>query len=543
MTSKDNLEEKLHELSQAIGSDDKLVENVMNRIHSAPACRAAGAGCIRKIIMKHSLTKLVAAAVIGAIAWIAIGYLSGSRNSTPKVYAAMIDALHNVNTAHVTGWTTKIHPGHTTVLDTPPDTSKRYPIEIWEWFTEGGVYRMYDRQGPVTIWQDGNLRYEYRADKDTLYIDKYKSSPQFPIEFQSFTRELEPLMMMHGDKMTCRADRITFLADRIIDGRKAQRYQIDCDNWRKEIWFDNETKHMLEINSYAFADGQWKQWRHGVCAYDQDIPASIRAYVPPDTKNVRYSLEIDPRFEKWNQRLHQIAAYYQQHPLPETMELLPRESDERIDAHSPSRLPEISDTTGYCVLPIQCSLADFLRTKIRPYGSLRVPEELQKIKLNHDLVTKYEHTSRQRADFVLDALGLEIVEITEQCDVWIALYDGRPLDPWYEVNVPVARGEARHTQPGMDWSSSPHSMKHLLESFAYYQNYDLGEDRIILIDETGLPSEPSEGQSQESIAVSSASPYWPFEIAKGWFREQFGVTFAEEIRNVTIHLVRRCDKE
>jgi len=262
---------------------------------------------------------------------------------------------------------------------------------------------------------------------------------------------------------------------------------------------------------------------------------------------VEYSSDIDPRFERYHLRLREIAAYYEQHPLPETMELLPRESDERIDAHSPSRLPNITDTTGYCVLPIQSSLADFLRTKIRPYGSLRVPEDLQKIKLNHDLVTKYEHTARDRADFVLDALGLEIVEVREQCKVWVAHYDGRPLKPWNQVMAPVARGDTRHTKPGMDWSSSPHSMKHLLEGFAYYQNYDLGENRIIVIDETGLPSESAEGQSEESVAVSSASPYWrgaeSIEIARRWFREQFGVTFTEEIRTVTVYLVRRCNRD
>jgi hypothetical protein len=498
--------------------------------------------------MKHSLTKLVAAAVIGAIAWIAIGYLSGSRNSTPKVYAAMIDALHNVNTVHVTGWTTKIHPGHTTVLDTPPDTSKRYPIEIWEWFTEGGVYRMYDRQGPVTIWQDGNLRYEYQADKDTLYIDKYKSSPQFPIEFQSFTRELEPLITRHGDKMTCRADRITFLADRIIDGRKAQRYQIDRDNWRKEIWLDNETKHMLEINSYAFADGQWKQWRHGLCEYDLDVPAHIRAYAPPDTEHVEYSSDVDPRFERYHKRLREIAAYYEEHPLPEKMELLPRLGDEANDAwYSPGRLSGITDKTGYWVFPIQSSLADFVRSRITPYGSLRVPEDLQKIQLNYDLITKNDYKWWEWADFVLDALGLEIVEVNEPCKVWIAHYDGCPLKPWQKVKGPVARGNAQHTEPGMDWNSKPQTMKDLFESFAYYQNYDLNANGIIIIDDTGLPSEPIEGQSDESVAVSSASPYWrgdeSIEIARKWFKEQFGVTFTEEIRPMTVRVVRKHEHE
>ena len=144
---------------------------------------------------------------------------------------------------------------------------------------------------------------------------------------------------------------------------------------------------------------------------------------------------------------------------------------------------------------------------------------------------------------MLDVLDLEIVEVDEQRKVWVAHYDGRSLRPWRQVKAPVMRGDTRHTKPGMDFSSNPHTMKHLLESFAYYQDYDLGADRLIIVDETGLPSESAEGRSEESVAVSSASPYWrgdeSIEIAKKWFRENFGVTFNEEIRPVTVHVVRK----
>jgi hypothetical protein len=90
-------------------------------------------------------------------------------------------------------------------------------------------------------------------------------------------------------------------------------------------------------------------------------------------------------------------------------------------------------------------------------------------------------------------------------------------------------------------------MKHLFESFAYYQDYDLWADRLIIIDETGLPSEPAEDQTDESVAVSSASPYWhgdeSIEIAEKWFKKEFGVTFTEEIRLMTVHVVRKQEHE
>ena len=199
MTTKDHLEQQLRELSEAINTDEKFAGNVMSKIHATSGTGKAGAGRVRRFIMRHSLTKIAAAAVIGFVAWIAIGYLGDSVDNTSKVYAAMIEALDHVSTVHVTGWTTRIQSHHTTINDMPYDNSKRYPIEIWEWFTEDGAHRMFERQGPITIWYDGNLRYEYQANKDTLYIDTHKLPSLLPDKFQLFTREVEPFITRHGD--------------------------------------------------------------------------------------------------------------------------------------------------------------------------------------------------------------------------------------------------------------------------------------------------------------------------------------------------------
>lgn len=483
----------------------------------------------------NRFTKLAAAAVIIIAAMIGINYFGGSIGGTSAVYAAAIKALQNVNTVHVTGWTTNVLPMHTTVLDEPLDNSKHYPIDIWEWFTENDEYRIYDRQGPITVWDDGDRRYEYQAHKDTLYIDKPTPPRLLSTKFQSMTDNLESLKK-RGIKMTD-------LGTRLIGNRQAYGLRVERDNTRKDIWLDSQTNLMSESNSYIFEEGQWRQRRHGVFTYNQNIPVDIRAYVPPETAKKEYSWHIAPRFEKWHLHLRKIAAYYQQNPLPETMELLPRESDEEIQAYLPGRLPDITNTTRLWVLPIQSSLGDFLRREFQSRGSLRIPEDLQEIKLNHDLITSNKFTQHQRADFVLNTLGLEIIDITEDRKVWVAHYDGRPLKPWRQVKAPVAKPPRSPLRPGMDSTSSPHSIQNLFDSFAYLQDLDLNADKIIIIDQTGLPSEPKEGQSRESIAVSSASPFWggeeSIEIAKKWFAEQFGVTFSEEIRPMTIYVVRR----
>ncbi|MHC4145574.1 MAG: hypothetical protein ACYSUD_12450 [Planctomycetota bacterium] len=486
-----------------------------------------------RTIMKSKTGKLSTAAVIVIAIAVGIGYFGGSTNGTNAVYAAAMKALQNVKTVHVSGWTTCLRPH---IRDELLDTSKRYTLDRWEWITEDDGYRRYTRSGHVTGWDDGDRLYGYDEHDDILYIRK---SPAQATDIEYFQSVISLL-----SRLKDKGIKVTEIGTRTIGGRPAKGWRIaKNDDKCEDMWLDAQTNLLVEINAHFLDQGQWKQWRHGACTYDQDVPANIRDSVPPAAENINYSPELDPTFRKWNSRLREIAAYYRQHPLPETMELLPRESDEDMRRHSPGRLPGITDATGYRVRPVQSTLEDFLRPNVRPYGSVRVSEELRTMKLNYDLVAKGELTPRERADFVLNALGLEIVEVIEQRKVWVAHHDGRTLKPWQEVKAPVARGDARHTMPGMASGHGRASLRELFEGFAYYQDYHLSAEEIIIVDETGLPSEPRVGQSAGSVAVSSVSPYWrgaeSIALARKWFEEQLGITFTEQTRPMTVHVVRK----
>jgi len=489
---------------------------------------------ISDTIMRSRITKLGTVAMIIIAMLLGVHHFSASIDGTSAVYAAAIEALQKVNTVHISGWTTRLHPS---VEDASIDTSKRYTIEFWEWITEDGEYRIYDKQGPITLWDDGERNYEYNENNNVLHIRKsFAHIAAKDIEhFQSITS--------HLNRLKDRSIKVIEIGSRTINNREVKGFRVEKrSNKREDIWLDVQTNLMLENNAHIFEEGQRTQWRHGIFTYNQDVPVDIRSYVPPDTEKVEYSWDIDPRFEKWHLRLRKIASYYRQHPLSETMELLPRESEEKIDAYSPGRLSDI-DAAGHWVLPIQSSLGDFLRTHIKPSGSLRVSKDLQKIKLNHDLITSNKFTQRQRADFVVDALGLEIIKITEQRKVWIAHYDGRPLKPWRDVKAPVPNPHNVPLRPGMASTFGPTSMKQLFDSFAYWQDCNLTANSLIIIDETGLSVEIPVERSPEKSAVSSESPYWggheSIEIARKWFKEQFGVTFTEEILAITVYEVRK----
>jgi len=503
------------------------------KLRTAETPPAAARQSIIRTILSSRITKLAAAAAAILIAVSVLNLLPTSTGA--KVYAAAIQALETVQTVHVSGWTTHLHPRHSNALDEPLDTSTRYPVDIWEWGTESGEYRKYERQGPITIWDDGERRYEYHENYDRLYIDK----PQrvlLSTHFQSLPAKLKSLKQ--------RGVRITDIGKRQIGKRLAKGIRAEGQDKREEFWLDADSNLLRESKGFRLVNGQWSQISKICVTYDVEIPSDVLTYVPPDTESIHLSRDIDPRFEKWRLHLRKLAAYYQQHPLPETMELLPRQSDEKIDAYAPGRLPGITNTTGHWVLSIQYSLGDFLRRKIKPSGFLRVPEDLRRIKLNHDLITSNKFNQRERIDFVLEALGLEIIEITEHRKVWVAHYDGRPLKPWRKVKAPVPNPQNVALRPGMAGTFGPMSMKDLFNAFAYWQNLvGLTAEGIFIIDETGLPSEPAEAGRPESVAVSSESPYWggkeSIEIARKWFKEQFGVTFAEETRPMTVYVVRK----
>ena len=470
-------------------------------------------------------------AILAGIALVALLPPPGKR-----FYAAAMEALKSVRTVHMSGWTTRIQPETSAAGDEPLDSNKRYPVDIWEWFAEDGRRRFYDHQGPFTVWDDGSRRYEYQAHHDRLSIRESDwKGPSYAERFQSMSNQLGGLTERGykvADLGECR------FGDRLAKGVRAEKR----DGLRKDCWFDAESDLPLLLVRYDKSNEDWIQSWEISLAYDGVVPASIANYVPPETEQVHYASSIDPRLEKWHRRLSEIDAHYRTHPLPQTMELLPRKSDEEIPSYAPGSLPSITSATGHWVMGLQCALGDFVRTNMRPQGWTRVPEDILRVQLNHDLVTTNEDSPNERVEFVLNELGFEVAEATEERTVWVAHYDGRPLKDYKEVKAPVSSEGARATGPGMASSWGGCTMQYLFESFAYWQDMDLSARKIVIIDETGIPSgDPN--SPDPNTCVSWDSPYWggeeSIDLARNWFQEEFGVTFTEEVHPMKINIVRR----
>jgi hypothetical protein len=198
---------------------------------------------------------------------------------------------------------------------------------------------------------------------------------------------------------------------------------------------------------------------------------------------------------------------------------------------------------SHVVWPIGGTLDPFVRAGgWVPRGALRVAKDLREMPVNFDLVVKSDTSIKEQIEFVLDYLHLEVAEVVEERTVWVAHYDGRILKPWREVKAPVPNEEHKPLAPGMAGTWGGSTMKELFDGFVWWQDMDLAARGIIIVDETGLPEKDSEGRRANA---SCDSPYWgggaSIEMAKRWFEEQFGVTFSEETREMTVYVIRRKD--
>ena len=150
-----------------------------------------------------------------------------------------------------------------------------------------------------------------------------------------------------------------------------------------ETWLDAASNLPVAGERSEWEEGRWVQKQEYSVRYDEEVPVAVLTYAPPDAAHTVHDFAIDPRFEEWHLHLRRLAARYQQKPLPERMELVPRETDEEIPAYRMANLPGLRDyavealgRTGPWPFTLK-SLVD----RWRPAGSLRVPREFQSLEL------------------------------------------------------------------------------------------------------------------------------------------------------------------
>jgi len=244
-------------------------------------------------------------------------------------------------------------------------------------------------------------------------------------------------------------------------------------------------------------------------------------------------------------RLKEISDYYLTHPLPDRMQLLERSGNEAT--HLAGASNTLPDHEGYMVLPINYPLSAMVSSlnffdDIHPYDlfPVRIEDDAAERELFADLVCKDGITPQERAEFVLNLYGMElIVEDGESRQVLVAKYNGRKLKAPQQVKAPLQYDGNKKSKLGMTSATAMAGfpIRSLLDGLVFEQNRDIKDSskKLVIFNETGI-----EGN------VSSERAFWPgdegLKLAKDWFKEHFGVTFIEETRTMKTYVIRTRNK-
>jgi len=236
----------------------------------------------------------------------------------------------------------------------------------------------------------------------------------------------------------------------------------------------------------------------------------------------------DPKYLPWQMHLKEIAQRYENKPLPEKMELIPKETDENYKfIMFPKNLP---GHEGYSATVVIGDLKSQFRSHPLGPGLMRWPDETPTVEMNHDFVYKDDISTKERYTFMLEQMGYEIEKVTQERQVFIATYDGRELPDPCDVSVP--------DPVGWGWFTAGT----LIDTLTRVNNPDQKAAGPVFIDETNLPDRPGPGQSHKNIAIAMEMPNFKtqtFETLRPWFEETFGITFAEETRPMEILVIRK----
>lgn len=235
----------------------------------------------------------------------------------------------------------------------------------------------------------------------------------------------------------------------------------------------------------------------------------------------------NPDIRAWNAHLKQLAEHYTKHPLASgQMELRKREC--RCNGISNITPPGLED---YRVNPLGGNLRNYTKYHNYPHSIGRVKyqagleSKLEVTELMHELVVRGKVSSEVRRDFVLAEFGLEMVPGEDDCPVWVAQYDGRPL-PDYKTVKPLTRS-ASLAGGRRGWSSTGMSLSSLFKS--------LRDDQDIVVEnETGLADD-----TKLSMISLNFKGQVGAERAEQWYRDNFGITFRKEMRRLPVWVVHK----
>jgi len=559
MITPETIENGLAQLGDELGTQAGLAQRVLDDIRSRQTLRPFPTRPERHVLFTRR--SLVAASALGGMVSLA-GWWS---LTSATLYARVLEALDGAKTVHVSGWSREVF--RKWPLEAPLKTTDgadvRHTVDAWYWTDAPKEPASYEKFGPVVVVRRGGSLREYQDDVKLLFVSDGGWPKNYAERFSALAEHLKTLDApgLSKEKLGTRSE----------GGRTLSGWQVTQGNRLEEFWLD--AKSDLPVR---FA--RWSNRPEGkvhvfdlTFSFDEPVPTTVASYEPPEAETIRYGGSNRNADLAWRRHVQEIGLRLQDQPIPGRVALLPRENGKTFSLQWTLPTPD----GKFWVVPLdldqyqRLSLRDFFRLRAattageRIHGTWRVPLEFHGLELRHDLVYADGTAWQEWMQAVLGHFGLELVDVVEQHIVWIARHDGRKLKPWKEVNpsVPYIIKNGKEVKglvaPGIGHMLRPVTMEELLNDFnAEIDSRELTAKLPILVDETGLPKAPAfdpqthkSGQEffdmvvKPNYCVASDSPLFQgatsLAMAREWYAREFGITFAEEQRPTTIHLVRR----
>lgn len=525
--------------------------------NSKIANAAANRGVWRRILR-------LATFAVAASLMLAMGvFLSQPRT----LYAKAMVALSRVQTIHVIGWSERVPRAWPLEKAEPDneDSQKHYAVDMWFWSSVDGTPRTFERYGPVTKIMIGESEKEYQQDVDLLYLAEGRLNDE--------AKEIATLAKLLSELKDAEQKE---LGTKSLDGRTVRGVKVTRHGRSEEYWFDQVSN--LPV-SYVRTDKDGEKQIELTLSYDESVPQEVLAYSPPKASAVRYGGSHPDINLAWKQHVQNL---WLNHELPETGCLIvPREVK-----FGNSWILQTPDE-NYTVFPVDSrhsagmDLRHFLRNRVADRmddcvydgcdgvavcnaTTWRVDESLSEFMFpNCDLIVAADTPWQEWVQFFLNENGLKYTDVEEERTIWIAQHDGRELRPWQQVNPPVpyryrngkpmygvivpGRGHGSNYANGVTFAV-------LFKEFNSDQVNGMRADGAILCNETGLQLPPvrdfetySAQKDWEPIVsqyyVATDVPYLPGkkgrEMAREWYKKEFGITFVEEKRTMTTHVIER----
>ena len=549
MNDSHELEAKLAQLGRELSERPSVVDAVMAGIQDTP---------IEPVSVRHDGSawkaaglKIVSVAAAACVLIAAAAFLLQPKTLNAKA----TEALKRVQSIHVTGWST--HVQRSWELENAESvTDEQHDVEMWFWRNVDGTAMGYEKCGPVVKLQTNDSVKEYQADADLLYLAEGRNSRTADdfVTLATYLRELEG---------ATRED----LGTRTVDGKSQQGVRVSHHGRTSEYWFDASSNLPLTFSRKQTGDqaGAFELQ----FTYDEQVPADIVSYTPPKAKHVRYGGHHENVSLAWKQHVQDL--WQQETPIDGGMRVVKREGQRSFEHQWVLQTPD----EQYWVAPVDrdqyeaMNIDHFIRLLVANRGenceahTWRVEGEgLLDIEFPRcDLICSNDTPWQEWVQFFLNEQGLEYTSAVEQRTHWVAQHDGRKLKPAWKVKPPqpylVRNGKPQIgvVRTGIGKSGSPETLLNLFDDFNSTQNQNYQATRPVIVDETGLPKPPEWDQEKypkyfqfheevvKEFFVAADTPYFDGEkgqeMAREWYASEFGITFKEEKRPMTIHVIRK----